>query len=171
VQLIQSELTAAPTGPFEASERRYRPAWPSVVGHRHALPGTPSAVKSAKYKGWRDGTADAPKFGSRSTSSGMTKQPPRSRRLFPGSVLFGANPDGVVRDLHEQLCRFTRGHPSRHTNVAIWMGSNIPIFVPDAFTKFQRDFRDTFLACFILLKLAYPRLKPPVALPKVASNC
>jgi hypothetical protein len=74
--------------------------------------------------------------------------------LQPGG-LFGRNPDGVMRQLYRELCRFAHGHPC-HTNADIW-GSNGPVFVPEAFTQFWRDYRDTFLACAILLKIAYPR--------------
>lgn len=87
--------------------------------------------------------------------------------LQPGG-LFGRNPDGVMRQLYQELCRFAHGHPG-HTNADIW-GSNGPVFVPEAFTQFWRDYRDTFLACAILLKIAYPPMEQPDDLQEVARH-
>ncbi len=87
---------------------------------------------------------------------------------LPAGALFGRNPNGVLRALYQELCRFAHGHPG-HTNADIWK-SNGPVFVPEAFTQLWRDFRDTFLACSILLKLAHPALERPPALPEVAAH-
>lgn len=81
-------------------------------------------------------------------------------------ALFGLNPEGVLRALYQELCRFTHGRRG-HTNADIWE-SNGPVFVPEGFTQCWRGFRDTFLACTMLLKLAHPGLLRPGDLPKVA---
>lgn len=158
--------------PFVAAHGWYRQATAGlrnaleVMAHatRYAIRGEP-----AKYQAWRDGTADAPKFGNSVDLMRDDQATAAIEGTLPGNALFGANPDGVMRDLYDQLCRYAHGHPG-HTNADIWEGSNGPIFVPDAFTQFWDDFRDTFLACFILLKLAYPALQRPTDLPKVAAN-
>ncbi len=40
----------------------------------------------------------------------------------------------------------------------------------EAFKQFWRDFRDTFLACCILLKIACPSIERPIDLSKVAEH-
>jgi len=155
--------------PFIAAHGWYRQA---TAGLRNALEVMTHAARyairgeSAKYTAWRAGTADPPRF---QNSVEIINDHPSTRdteaALQPGG-LFGRNPDGVMRDLYQELCRFAHGHPG-HTNADIW-GSNGPVFVPEAFTQFWRDFRDTFLACSILLKLAYPEMEPPADLPEVA---
>jgi Tetratricopeptide repeat len=41
--------------------------------------------------------------------------PTSALRHSPAGALFGRDPDGVLRALYQELCRFTHGHPG-HTN-------------------------------------------------------
>ena len=157
--------------PFIAAHGWYRQA---TAGLRNALEVITHAARyairgeTAKYTAWRDGTADQPKF--QNSVEIITDHPSirgSEATLQPGG-LFGRNPDGVMRLLYQELCRFAHGHPG-HTNADIW-GSNGPVFVPEAFTQFWRDYRDTFLACAILLKIAYPPMEQPDDLPEVARH-
>ncbi len=117
------------------------------------------------YAAWRDGTAD-PKFGNSVDLIGNHPSVVAVEMTLSQGALFGLNPEGVLRALYQDLCRFAHGHPG-HTNADIWE-SNGPVFVPEGFTQCWRGFRDTFLACTMLLKLAYPDLLRPEDLPKVA---
>jgi hypothetical protein len=156
--------------PFVAAHGWYRQA---TAGLRNALEVMTHAARfavrgeQARYLSWRDGTADAPKF---QNSVELIRDQPSIAAIeatLPAGALFGRNPDGVIRALYQELCRFAHGHPG-HTNADIWEGSNGPIFVLEAFTQFWRDFRDTLLACSILLKLAYPQMGRPADLPEIA---
>jgi hypothetical protein len=158
--------------PFIAAHGWYRQA---TAGLRNALEVTAHAGRfairgdQAGYAAWRDGTADPPKFGNSVDLIGAQPTVATVESTLPAGALFGRNPDGVLRALYQELCRFTHGHPG-HTNADIWEGSNGPIFVPEAFTQFWRDFRDTFLACSVLLKLAHPEIERASDLPKVAEH-
>ena len=156
--------------PFIAAHGWYRQA---TAGLRNALEVMANAARfairgeQAAYAAWRNGTADPPKFGNSVDLIGEALSVTAAESTLPAGGLFGRNPDGVLRALYEELCRFAHGRPG-HTNADIWE-SNGPVFVPAAFTQFWRDFRDTFLACSILLKLAHPGLERPADLPDVAT--
>jgi hypothetical protein len=156
--------------PFIAAHGWYRQA---TAGLRNALEVMVHAARFAirgeqtAYAAWRDGTADPPKFQNSVELIGGRPSVAAVEAALPAGALFGRNPDGVVRSLYQELCRFAHGHPG-HTNADIWV-SNGPVFVPEAFTQFWRDFRDTFLACSILLKLAHSGLERPADLPEVAA--
>jgi hypothetical protein len=155
--------------PFIVSHGWYRQA---TSGLRNALEVMAHAARFALrddrtgYAAWRSGTTSSPKFGNSVDLIGEHSSIAATETALSSGTLFGRNPDGVLRVLYQQLCRFAHSHPG-HTNADIWE-SNGPVFAPEAFTQFWRDFRDTFLACFVLLKLAYPSLERPADLPKVA---
>lgn len=155
--------------PFIAAHGWYRQA---TAGLRNALEVMANAARfairgeQAAYAAWRNGTADPPKFQNSVELIGGQSSVAAVEAGLSVGALFGRNPDGVLRALYQELCRFAHGHPG-HTNADIWQ-SNGPVFIPEAFAQFWRDFRDTFLACAILLKLAYPSLQRPADLPEVA---
>jgi hypothetical protein len=157
--------------PFIAAHGWYRQA---TAGLRNALEVMAHAARFAirgersAYAAWRDGSADPPKFQNSVELIGGQPSVAALEATLPAGALFGRNPDGVLRALYQELCRFAHGHPG-HTNADIWK-RNGPVFVPEAFTQLWRDFRDTFLACSILLKLAHPALERPPALPEVAAH-
>ena len=157
--------------PFIAAHGWYRQA---ASGLRNALEVMAHAARfvvrgdQAGYAAWRDDTAHPPNFGN---SADLISQRPSIAAIettLAAGGLFGLRPDGVMRDLYQELCRFAHGRPG-HTNADIWE-SNGPVFAPDGFTRSWRDFRDTFLACTVLLKLAYPGLEMPGDLPEVARH-
>ncbi|MGD0985866.1 MAG: hypothetical protein ABSA65_18975 [Acidimicrobiales bacterium] len=158
--------------PFIAAHGWYRQG---TAGLRNALEVMTNAAHfairgdRAGHAAWRDGTAEPPKFGNSVDLLGSAPSVAAIESTLPGSALFGVKPDGVARALYEEVCRFTHGRPG-HTNADIWEGSNGPIFIPNAFTQFWRDFRDTALMCFVLLKIAHPAVDMPRDLPKVAEN-
>ncbi len=157
--------------PFIAAHGWYRQA---TAGLRNALEVMAHAARfalrgdGAGYAAWRDGTADPPKFGNSVDLIGGAPSVAAVETTLPAGALFGRNPDGVLRALYKELCRFAHGHPG-NTNADIWE-SNGPVFVPEAFTQFWRDFRDTFLACSVLLKLSHPGVECPADLPMVADH-
>jgi hypothetical protein len=166
---VYDEFEAAP---FIAAHGWYRQG---ASGLRNALQSmTHAAAFSVRgdhggYAAWRSGSAEAPKFGNSLESlAGVPTVRQLESALAPGS-LFATRPPGVARNLYRELCRYAHGAPG-HTNADLWEGSNGPIFNPDAFTQFWRDFRDTFLVCCILLKIAHPDTKRPVDLAKVAQH-
>jgi hypothetical protein len=157
--------------PFIVAHGWYRQA---TAGLRNAVEVMTHAARFAirgertAYEAWRDGSADPPRFQNSVELIGGWPSVAMVEAALPAGALFGRNPDGVLRALYQELCRFAHGHPG-HTNADIW-GSNGPVFVPAAFTQFWRDFRDTFIACSILLKLAHPALEQPADLPEVAAH-
>lgn len=157
--------------PFIAAHGWYRQA---TSGLRNAVEVMTHAARfalrgdSTGYTAWRNGTAEPPKFGNSVDMIGTQPAVAAVEAMLPAGALFGLRPEGVMRALYQELCRFAHGRPG-HTNADIW-GSNGPVFVPEAFTQCWRDFRDTFLACTVLLKLAYPALERPGDLPEVAEH-
>lgn len=154
--------------PFIVAHGWYRQA---TSGLRNALEVMTHAARfairsdRAGYAAWRDGTAD-PKFGNSVDLIGNHPSVAAVEMTLSPGALFGLNPGGVLRALYQELCRFAHGRPG-HTNADIWE-SNGPVFVPEGFTQCWRGFRDTFLACIMLLKLAHPGLMRPDDLTKVA---
>jgi hypothetical protein len=121
------------------------------------------------YAAWRSGAVDAPKFAnSLDLIAGASAVADIESAISAGSM-FGPRPAGVLRNLYQVICQFTHGDPG-HTNADLWDGSNGPIFNPEAFKQFWRDFRDIFLACCILLKIACPSIERPIDLSKVAEH-
>jgi hypothetical protein len=127
--------------PFIAAHGWYRQA---TAGLRNALEVMTHAARYAirgeqvGYAAWRDGTADPPKFQNSVELIGGATSVAAVESTLPPGALFGRNPDGVLRDLYRELCRFAHGQPG-HTNADIWQ-SNGPVFVPAAFTQFWGDF-------------------------------
>jgi len=62
---------------------------------------------------------------------------------------------GFARRLFSELSDFTHGGPAS-TNVALWQGSNGPIFVPQAFEKWAGTFAKTYTLGVLEAKLAQP---------------
>lgn len=85
-----------------------------------------------------------------------------------GAALFGANPNGVMRDLYADVCRYAHSQPG-HSNADIWQ-SNGPVFIARAFTQLWLDFCDVLLACYILLRIGSPALVLPDSVDGVAEN-
>lgn len=121
--------------PFIAAHGWYRQA---TAGLRNALEVMAHAARFAirgeqtAYAAWRDGTADAQKFQNSVELIGGQPSITAVEETLPAGAIFGRNPDGVLRALYQELCRFAHGHPG-HTNADIWE-SNGPVFVPEAFT-------------------------------------
>ena len=88
--------------------------------------------------------------------------------MLGGQGLFGGKPDGVLRALYSNVCRYAHSQPG-FSNIDIWQ-SNGPVFIPRAFTQFWLDYCDTSLACFALLKLAYPSAKGHKMFKAIAGN-
>ena len=157
--------------PFIAAHGWYRQA---TAGLRNALEVMAHAARfairdePAGYAAWRDGTTDWPRFANSVDLVGQAPSVAAVESTLPAGGLFGRTPNGVLRALYQELCRFAHGHPG-HTNADIWE-SNGPVFVPVAFAQFWRDVRDTFLACSVLLKIAHPGLDRPADLPEVADH-
>ena len=166
---VLEELDAAP---FIAAHGWYRQA---TSGLRNALEVMTHACRyavandEAGFSAWRGGTLPEPlKFGN---SVDIIGAKPRGRALddtlgAPG--LFGVRPDGVLRALYSDVCRYAHSQPG-FTNGDIWQ-SNGPVFVPRAFTQFWLDFCDTSLACFAMLKLAFPAAKADGMWKEIAGN-
>jgi len=162
------ELKAAP---FIAAHGWYRQA---TAGLRNALEAMTHAARyatrndAAGFAGWRTGTADSPKFGNSTDLIGHAKHPAAIDGQLGGPALFGANPNGVMRDLYANVCRYAHSQPG-HTNLDIWQ-SNGPVFIAGAFTQFWLDFCDVVLACYILLKIGHSALDLPNGVEGIAGN-
>jgi hypothetical protein len=152
--------------PFVAMHGWYRQA---TAGLRNALEAMTCAAglavrnDTAHYAGWRAGTFE-PKFGNavELLAADSTLAALDSRIGPPG--LFGRNPDGVVQEIYNKLCRYAHSRAG-HTNADIWQ-SNGPVFISGAFTQFWTDFCDTLALCYVLLKIGWPKLVlPSVARP------
>jgi hypothetical protein len=165
---VLEEFDAAP---FIAAHGWYRQATAAlrnaleVMAHacRYAV-----ANDKAGFTSWRDNTKDPPRFGN---SIDIIGQKPVGRSLdltLGGQGLFGNKPDGVLRALYSDVCRYAHSQPG-FSNGDIWQ-SNGPVFIPRAFTQFWLDYCDTSLACFALLKLAYPSTKGHEMFKDIADN-
>jgi hypothetical protein len=73
--------------------------------------------------------------------------------------LIGRKPDGVLRTLYADLCRYAHSKPG-YSNADIWQ-SNEPVFIGRDFTQFWQDFCDTVAVSYVLFKIGYPALIPP----------
>jgi hypothetical protein len=162
------ELKAAP---FIAAHGWYRQA---TAGLRNALEVMTHAARyavrndAAGYAAWRAGSADPPRFGNSTDQIGQTTQIGTIEDHLGGAALFGVRPNGVMRDLYADVCRYAHSQPG-HTNADIWQ-SNGPVFIGRAFTQFWLDFCDVLLACYVLLKVGYPPLELPSAVDGIAGN-
>jgi len=150
---VLDELAAAP---FVAVHGYYRQAASDL---RNSLEVMAHSCRYAirddepSFRDWQEDVSKQPKFGN---SIDIIGEAPAGRALdarLGGQGLFGSKPDGVMRALYANLCRYAHSQP-KFSNGAIWQ-SNGPVFVPRAFTQLWLDFCDTSLACFALLKLAY----------------
>lgn len=159
-------------GPFIAAHGWYRQG---TSGLRNALESMAHAAAFSVrgdrdgYADWRSGAVDAPKFGNSLDLIASSPLVAGIESSMTTGSLFGPRPSGVLRRLYQVICHFAHGDPG-HTNADFWEGSNGPIFNPEAFTQFWREFRDTFLACCILLKIAHPGTERPVDLMRVAEH-
>lgn len=155
---VVEEFDAAP---FIALHGYYRQA---TAGLRNALEVMTHACRYAVandepgFASWRKNAKEPPKFGN---SVDIIGQKPGGKVLdakLGMQGLFGSMPtNGVVRALYADVCRYAHSTPG-FSNGDIWQ-SNGPVFIPRAFTQFWLDYCDTSLACFVLLKLAYPEVK------------
>ena len=165
---VMDEFDAAP---FIAAHGFYRQA---TAGLRNALEVMTNACRYAVaddeigYKAWRENLSEPPKFGN---SADIIGHKPAGRGLdqqLAGQGLFKQKPDGVLRALYHDVCRYAHSRPG-FSNGSIWQ-SNGPVFVPRAFTQFWLDFCDTSLACFVLLKLADPSARGHQMFESIAGN-
>ena len=156
--------------PFIAAHGWYRQATAAL---RNALEvmthATRYVVKSdtAGYQAWRAGAAD-PKFGNSVDIIGAAPSVAAIEATLGGTGLFGNKPNGVMRDLYKDVCRYSHSAPG-YTNADIWR-SNGPVFVGRGFTQFWLDYCDTLMACYVLLKIVFPALKLPKAMGSVPGN-
>jgi hypothetical protein len=154
--------------PFVVAHGWYRQA---TAGLRNALEVMTHAAncivrgQEEQYKNWRDGSTEL-KFGNSVDNLERHASTNGLGGLLPPSAMFGQG--GVIRNLYRELCHYAHGKPG-HTNADIWE-SNGPVFVAEAFRHFWGSFRDTFLACSLLLKIAYPAMQLPADLPVVAKH-
>jgi hypothetical protein len=143
--------------PFIAVHGYYRQA---TAGLRNALEVMTHACRYAVasdqpgFNAWRSNSKEPPAFGN---SVDVIRDKAAGKSIdaqLGGQGLFGHKPNGVLRDLYADVCRYAHSQPGT-SNADIWQ-SNGPVFVPRAFTQFWLDYCDTSLACFALLKIAYP---------------
>ena len=157
--------------PFISAHGLYRQGTAAL---RNALEVMAHAVRFAVrndqqgFDGWRNGSADPPKFGNSVDLIGRDPAVAAVEATLVGSGLFGAHPDGVLRSLYTNVCRYAHSQPG-HTNADIWQ-SNGPVFIGRAFTRFWLDFCDVLLACYALFKIGYSELSLPDVARSVAGN-
>ena len=157
--------------PFIAAHGWYRQA---TAGLRNALEVMAHAARYAVrndahgHTAWRGATADPPKFGNSIDLIGQAPQITAIEGQLGGAALFGVNPNGVMRNLYADVCRYAHSQPG-HTNPDIWQ-SNGPVFIGHAFTQFWLDFCDVLLASYVLLKIGHPPLVLPDVVDGVAGN-
>jgi hypothetical protein len=157
--------------PFIAAHGLYRQGTAAL---RNALEVMAHAVRFAVrndqrgFDGWRNGSADPPKFGNSIDLIGTDPTVAAIEAALVDGGLFSAHPPGVLRSLYTNVCRYAHGQPG-HTNADIWQ-SNGPVFIPRAFTKFWLDFCDVLLACYVLFRIGFPQLSLPNVVRSVAGN-
>lgn len=147
--------------PFIAAHGWYRQATAAL---RNALEGVAIGAalgarsEETRYRQWRQGAYE-PKFGNMVDLLRSDATVGALDRALAGGGLFGANPDGVARELYRRLSRYAHGAPG-HTNVDIW-NSNGPVWVWAGFRDFWVDLSDTMALCYVLGKIAWPDLTVP----------
>ena len=72
------------------------------------------------------------------------------------------NREGWARKLYSELSNFAHSRPS-HSSAMMWKGSNGSIYVPSSFGKVFALYLDTAALTYVLLKLARPAFKRPLA--------
>jgi hypothetical protein len=165
---VHDEFKAAP---FIAAHGLYRQATAAL---RNALEVMAHAVRFAVrsdqrgFDNWRNRSGDPPKFGNSVDLIGVDPTAAAIEARLSDGGLFGVRPDGVLRSLYTNVCRYAHSLPG-HTNADIWE-SNGPVFIPRAFTGFWLDFCDVLLACYILFKIGYPGLSLPDVVRSVSGN-
>jgi hypothetical protein len=151
---VLEEFDAAP---LIAAHGYYRQA---TAGLRNALEAMTHACRFAVagdqfgFNTWRSGGKEPPSFGNSVDIIGSRSLGKALDDKLGGNGLFGNKPNGVIRDLYAEVSRYAHGRPG-FSNSDIWQ-SNGPVFIPRAFTQFWLDYCDTSLACFAMLKIAYP---------------
>ena len=157
--------------PFIAAHGWYRQATAAL---RNALEVMTHAVRfavrndTAGFQAWRSGSADAPRFGNSVDLIGQNSAVAQIDATLGAAGIFGVNPNGVLRSLYANVCRYAHSQPG-HTNADIWQ-SNGPVFIGRAFTKFWLDFCDVLLVCYVLLKIGYPALNLPEVVAGIEGN-
>lgn len=147
--------------PFIAAHGWYRQATAAL---RNALEvmthATRYAVKNdAKgFQAWRAGTVE-PRFGNSVDIIGASPSVAATESAVGGSGVFGNNPNGVLRDLYQDVCRYAHSKPG-FANADIWQ-SNGPVFIGRGFTQFWLDYCDVLMVCYVLLKIGFPSLSLP----------
>lgn len=164
------EFAAAP---FIAAHGWYRQATAAL---RNALEVMSHAARYAVqndqggHQSWRDGHAE-PRFGNSLDLLHKDPAVAAHEASLTGATLFGPKPDGVLRALYAEVCKYAHSQPG-YTNGDIWQ-SNGPVFVDRAFTRFWLDYCDTLLACYVLFKIGHPSLTLPKcvkSIPAVAGT-
>src|ERR1022692_3438426 len=111
--------------PFIAAHGWYRQA---TAGLRNALEVMTHAVRftvrndNAGFQAWRSGTADAPRFGNSVDLIGQNPAVAQIDATFGTPGIFGVNPNGVLRSLYADVCRYAHSQPG-HTNADIWQSN------------------------------------------------
>jgi len=165
---VLEEFDAAP---FIAVHGYYRQA---TAGLRNALEAMTHACRYAVandevgFNAWRSNSRQPPNFGNSVDFIGGKPAGKVLDATLGGHGLFGHKPNGVLRDLYADVCRYVHSQPG-YSSGDIWQ-SNGPVFVPRAFTQFWLDFCDTSLVCFALLKIAHPAAKGSRLWKDIAGN-
>jgi len=107
--------------PFIAAHGWYRQA---ATGLRNALEVMTHACRyaivsdSAGYTAWRSNTAE-PKFGNSVDIIGLKPTGKAVDSQLSGAGLFGHNPNGVLRSLYADVCRYAHSQPGRAHSAAL----------------------------------------------------
>ena len=120
------------------------------------------------FNAWRSNSKEPPKFGNSVDFIGGKPAGKTLDATIGGKGLFGHKPNGVLRALYADVCRYVHSQPG-YSNGDIWQ-SNGPVFVPRAFTQFWLDYCDTSLACLALRKIAHPAAKGNHLWKDIAGN-
>ena len=102
---------------------------------------------------WRDGTREIT-FG---RARLLLRDSPAGQQIdteaAPHSI-FGDSPTAWVKNRYARLCGYAHSRAG-HTNVDFWQ-SNGPVYVPEALTVVEAEFRETLALCYLLLRLGWP---------------
>lgn len=156
--------------PFIAAHGWYRQATAALRNSLEVMThATRYAVKNDTkgFAGWRAGTSE-PKFGNSVDIIAGAPTVAAIELTLGSTGLFGNNPNGVLRDLYQDVCRYAHSSPG-FTNADVWQ-SNGPVFIGRGFTQFWLDYCDTLILCYILFKIGYPALTLPSSMDSVPAN-
>jgi hypothetical protein len=118
---------------------------------RSALEGLAIAASYAKRQnmqgllGWVNGRIEPPKFGN-------------ARDIIASSL--GAEITAVLKALYKELSGSIHTSPD-YANVALWGGSNGPVWEPEGFYQVYGAYRDVMAMGYILMKLGWPTFAIP----------